>query len=109
MKRIDAIIPEKNLHVVNMALKHAGITGMTVFNTKGRGELTPEPMQLGGPAGFFIPTFTETFTIMILAKDSDVESIIKSLMESASAGKIIVTNVEILIDIRKNKKDEQAL
>lgn len=109
MKRIEAIIPEKSLHAVNIALKHAGVTGMTIFNTKGRGELTPEPMKLGGPAGFFIPTFAETITIMILTKDGDVERIIKSLMESAGAGKIIVTNVETLIDIHKNKKDEQAL
>ncbi|MGI0058682.1 MAG: P-II family nitrogen regulator [Nitrosotalea sp.] len=109
MKRIDAIIPEKSLHTVNMALRHAGVTGMTIFNTKGRGELTPEPMQLGGPAGFFIPAFAETITIMILTNDNGVESIVKSLMDSAGAGKIIVTNVENLIDIRKNKKDEQAL
>ncbi|PJB97125.1 MAG: transcriptional regulator, partial [Nitrosopumilales archaeon CG_4_9_14_0_8_um_filter_34_10] len=37
MKSICAIIPEKKLGDVNKALHKIGVSGLTVFDTKGRG------------------------------------------------------------------------
>lgn len=108
MKRIDAVIPQKNLNVVDKALRQSGVTGITLFNTKGRGKITPEPMYAFGP-GFFYPEFGDNHTIMVLTKDGDVDRVVQSIKESAGAGKIIITNVENLVDIRQNRKGEQAL
>ena len=38
MKRIDAIIPEKNFDAVNKSLQNTNVTGLTVFNASGRGK-----------------------------------------------------------------------
>jgi nitrogen regulatory protein PII len=38
LKRIDAIIPEKNLDAVDKSLKNVNVTGITIFNASGRGK-----------------------------------------------------------------------
>jgi nitrogen regulatory protein P-II 1 len=107
MKRIDAIIPEKKLNAVNTALHEINVTGLTVFDTKGRGKGTPKPDQLGH--WLYYTEFGENITLMILSSDSDAEKIVGVIQSNASLGKIFVTNVEELIDIQKNTKGNEAL
>ena len=107
MKRIDAIIPEKNLDAVNNALKNAGVTGVTVFNTKGRGKNPPDANQMG--YWLYYPRFGNNNVITVLASDNDTDKVVQAISDSADAGKVIVTNVEDLVDIRNKTKGENAL
>ena len=107
MKNICAIIPENKLEAVNTALHEIGVKGLTVFNTKGRGQDTPKPNQLGH--WLYFSEFGENNTIMILCSDDDVNKIVDAIQANAGMGKIIVTNIEELVDIQKNTRGKEAL
>jgi len=107
MKSICAIIPEKKLGDVNTALHKLGIAGLTVFDSKGRGKHLPQPNQMGH--WFYFSEFGDNNTLLILSSDADVEKIVDAIKANAGIGKIIVTNIEELIDIQKNTKGEAAL
>lgn len=107
MKSICAIIPEKKLGDVNAALHKVGITGLTVFNAKGRGKHLPQPNQMGH--WFYFSEFGDSNALLILSSDADVEKIVEAIKTTAGIGKIFVTNIEELIDIQKNVKGEEAL
>ena len=107
MKSVCAIIPEKKLEAVNNAMHKLGITGMTVFNTKGRGKDTPKPNQMGH--WWYFSEFGENNTILILSSDDDVPKIIEEIKANSEVGKIIVTDIEQLVDIKSNNRGESAL
>lgn len=107
MKNICAIIPEKKLDVVNTALHKVGIKGLTIFNTKGRGQEIQKPNQMGH--WLYFSEFGENNTIMILSSDADVSNIVDVIQTNAEFGKIFVTNVEEVIDIKKNTRGDDSL
>lgn len=107
MKSIFAIIPEKKLGDVNKALHKICVSGLTVFDTKGRGKNPPEPNQMGH--WLYFSEFGDSNTLLIISSDADVEKTVEAIKTSAGIGKIMITNVEELIDIQKNAKGEAAL
>ncbi|MGB0856027.1 MAG: P-II family nitrogen regulator [Nitrosopumilus sp.] len=107
MKRIDAIIPEKNLDAVNKSLHGIGVTGVTVFTASGRGKHPPDANQMG--YWLYYPRFGDNKVIMVLTSDADAEKTVQCISDSAEAGKVMITNVENLVDIRKKSKGEEAL
>lgn len=107
MKSVCAIIPEKKLGEVNNALHKIGVSGLTVFDAKGRGKNLPEPNQMGH--WLYFSEFGDSNVILIISKDTDVQNIVDAIKTSAGIGKIMITNIEELIDIQKNTKNEQAL
>ena len=107
MKRIDAIIPEKNFDAVDNSLKKANVTGLTVFSVLGRGTNQNSPDQLGH--WLYYPAFGENKVVAVLAEDENVEKIIQAIKESTNAGKIIVTEIENLIDVANDTIGNQAL
>ena len=107
MKKIDAVIPEKNLDAVNNALKDVGVTGMTVFNSRGRGKNPPDANQMG--YWLYYPRFGNNNVVTVLVADSEVDKTIEAISNSADAGKIIVTNVDDLVDIRNKTRGDEAL
>ncbi|MGI9565652.1 MAG: P-II family nitrogen regulator [Nitrosopumilus sp.] len=107
MKRIDAVIPEKNLDAVNQALHSIGVTGVTVFDASGRGKNPPEANQMG--YWLYYPRFGNNKVIMVLTSDEDADKAVQCISDSAEAGKVMVTNVENLVDIRKKTKGAEAL
>ncbi|SRR5579885_120548 len=110
MKRIEAIIPQKKLTVVDEALSKSGVTGITIFESKGRGKEPIQPMFAGSTRfGMFFPEFNHSNTIMVLVRDQDAEKVVESIQKTAQVGKIIITNIDTVIDIKSNKKGEQGL
>lgn len=107
MKSIFAIIPEKKLSDVNKALHKIGVSGLTVFDTKGRGKNLPEPNQMGH--WLYFSEFGDSNTLLIISRDADVGKIVEAIKTNAGIGKIMVTPIEELIDIQKNTKGEVAL
>ena len=107
MKRVDAIIPEKSLDAVNQSLHNAGVTGVTVFDANGRGKNPPDANQMG--YWLYYPRFGNNKVVMVLTSDSDADKVVQSISENAEAGKVMVVNIENLVDIRKKTEDEEAL
>ncbi len=113
MKRIDAIVPAERLSNVNDALKKAGVGGMTVFDSKGRGQV-PIQQRSAGRGGVFTPEFNTNCSIMVVVKDSDVDKVVNAIVQGASTGlagegKVFVTSVHDAVDIGSKKRGEQAL
>jgi nitrogen regulatory protein PII len=107
MKRIDAIIPEKNFDAVDKSLQKTNVTGLTVFSVLGRGKNLNQPDQLGH--WLYYPAFGDNKVVAILTEDEHVEKIIQAIKESTTAGKIIVTEIENLIDVANNATGNEAL
>jgi len=113
MKRIDAIIPAERLSKVNDALKQVGVGGITVFDTKGRGQI-PIQQRTAGRGGVFTPEFNTNCSIMVVVKDGDADKVIQAILQGASSGlagegKVFVTSVDDAVDIGSKKRGEQAL
>ena len=113
MKRIDAVIPAERLSTVNDALRKVGVGGITVFDTKGRGQI-PIQQRTAGRGGVFTPEFNTNSSIMVVVKDGDAEKVVNAILQSASSGlagegKVFVTNVDDAVDIGTKKRGEQAL
>ena len=108
MKRIDAIIPEKNLDAVNKSLHGIGVTGVTIFDASGRGKKSPYAKSKWG-YWLYYPRFGNNKVITVLTSDADSEKTVQCISDNADAGKVMVTNVENLVDIRKKSKGQEAL
>ncbi len=114
MKRIEAVIRSDRLNNVVTALKEANVGGLTVTQSRGRG--AGERPIVGGARGTtqYLADFNSGNTVFTVVDDSLVDSIVSAIANAAHTGvsgdgKIIVTNVEKLVDIRNKTKDEQAL
>jgi nitrogen regulatory protein P-II 1 len=113
MKRVEAVIPEARLDKVNDALKHAGVGGVTIFNTKGRGQI-PIQQRSAGRGGVFTPEFNTNCTLIVVVKDNEVDKVLQAVLQGASSGlvgegKIFVSNVDEAVDIGTKKRGEGAI
>ncbi len=114
MKRIEAVFPTERTWQVNDALKKIGVGGLTIFNTRGRGQIPIQQRSAGRGGGIFTPEFNTNSTLMVVVKDADVEKVVQAILQSASTGlagegKVLVTNVDDVVDIGSKKRGEQAL
>ncbi len=117
MKRIDAVFPAERVWEVNNALKKIDVGGLTIFNTRGRGQVPIQQRSTGagrGGSGVFTPEFNSNMSLMVVVKDSDVEKVVQAILQSASTGlagegKVFVTDVDDVVDIGSKKRGEQAL
>lgn len=114
MKKIEAVIPTERLSRVSEELKKTGATGLTCFDTKGRGQIPIQKVQTGRGTGVYTPEFNTNCSIIVVVKDSDVDKAIQAIVNSASSGmagegKIFVSNVDDVVDIGSKKKGESAL
>lgn len=114
MKRIDAVIPTERLGTVNDALRKVGIGGLTVYDSKGRGQMPIEKRTTGRGSMVYTPEFNTNSCIMVMVKDSDAEKTVQAIVNSVSSGtagegKIFISNVEQITDIGSKKTGEGAL
>jgi len=114
MKRIEVVVRSDRLNKVVTAITDANISGLTVIQSRGRGA-GPRP-KVEGARGTtrHIADFNSGSTIFTIVDDSIVDSTVSAIVNAvhtgaAGDGKIIVTNIEKLVDIRNKTKDEEAL
>ena len=77
------------------------------FSIYNQGKNRNEPNQLGH--WLYYPAFGEHKVVAVLTEDENVEKIIQAIKESTNAGKIIVTEIENLIDVANDTIGNQAL
>ncbi len=114
MKRVDAIFPTERLFNVNDALKKVGVGGVTIFNTRGRGQIPIQQRSAGRGGGVFTPEFNTNSSLMVVIKDSDVDKVVQAILQGASSGlagegKVFITDVDEAVDIGSKKRGEQAI
>ena len=109
MKRIDAMIPNLKRSQVVAAIMKAGAGGVTVAETRGLG--SGERPMVGKSRGTarYVAEYNRTDTITTIVEDSQVDTIVKAIMETVHTGakadgKIFVSHVDESYDISTGQK-----
>jgi nitrogen regulatory protein PII len=112
MKLITAIVKPFKLDDVKDALKAAGIAGMTVTEVRGFGRQGGHTETYRG-AEYKID-FVPKVSVEIVVDDAQVDSVVDTLVQSATTGKIgdgkvWVTDVSRLVRIRTGEEGADAV
>lgn len=110
MKRIEAIIPSNRLNLVVSAIEEAGVSGITILESKGRGKGARPALRSSRGTSTQIAEYNSLATIITVVNDSRVDQIVKSILNAASTGsngdgKILISSVDEIIDIQSKTKD----
>lgn len=114
MKRIEAIVASEKVLVVNEALKNAGVGGCTILDAKGRGKGEKPVVETGRGTGRYTSEFSARSDIVIIVEDSDVDKVIKTIVDtvstgSAGDGKIFISQINEAVDIGTKKRGQTAV
>ena len=112
MKHITAILKTSKVDDVKVALQAAGIQGMTVSETRGFGRQKGHTEIYRGAE--YRVDFLPKVRVEVLAEDSEVQSIVETIVEAARTGavgdgKLWVTPVEQVIRIRTGERGDDAI
>jgi nitrogen regulatory protein P-II 1 len=112
MKLITAILKPSKVDDVKVALQAAGIQGMTVSETRGFGRQKGHTEIYRGAE--YRVDFLPKVRVEVLAEDSQVQSIVDTIVEAARTGavgdgKLWVTPVEQVIRIRTGERGDDAI
>ena len=112
MKLITAILKPSKVDDVKVALQAAGIQGMTVSETRGFGRQKGHTEIYRGAE--YRVDFLPKVRVEVLAVDSEVQSIVETIVEAARTGavgdgKLWVTPVEQVIRIRTGERGDDAI
>jgi nitrogen regulatory protein P-II 1 len=86
MKLIKAIIKPERFEFVKKALEDKGFNGMTITEVKGRGEQKGITLEYRG--GLMTVDMLPKIQLEIVVRDSELDLLISTIMESARTGKI---------------------
>jgi nitrogen regulatory protein P-II 1 len=108
MKLVKTIIKPERFEFVKKALEDKGFKGMTITEVQGRGEQKGITLEYRG--GLMTVDLLPKIQLEIVVRDSDVDLLISTLMESARTGKIgdgkiFVIPVEKSIRIRTGETE----
>jgi nitrogen regulatory protein P-II 1 len=114
MKRIEAIVASEKVLAVNEALKNAGVGGCTILDAKGRGKGEKPVVETGRGTGRYTSEFSVRSDIVIIVEDSDVDKVIKTIVDtvstgSAGDGKIFISQINEAVDIGTKKRGQTAV
>jgi nitrogen regulatory protein P-II 1 len=114
LKKIEAIVPAARLESAFAALKELDLGGFTYYESRGRGQIPRPEIHSGRGTSTYRPEFNVNATIVIITKDSMVDSVISKILDSTSSGlagegKIFVSDVADVIDIGSKQRGEGAL
>jgi len=112
VKKIEAVIKPFKLEDVKDALTEAGVTGMTVSDVKGYGRQQGHSELYRGAE--YVVDFLPKIKIELVVAESEVDSTIDIIINSAKTGKIgdgkiFVSPVEKTIRIRTGEEGEDAV
>ena len=112
MKLIKAIIKPERFEFVKKALEDKGFKGMTVSEVKGRGEQKGITLEYRG--GLMTVDMLPKIQLEIVVRDSELDLLISTIIESARTGKIgdgkiFIIPVEKSIRIRTGDHGDESL
>ena len=114
MKRIELIIPHRELKEADEILKDVNTGGMSYYKIEGTGRGTRNvyPITIGRGTMKTQPDYVPRTKIEAVVKDEQVEELILKFTDklgSELGGKIFVVEVPIAVDIRTKKRGEAAI
>jgi len=114
MKRIEAVVASEKVTAINDALKKVGIGGTTVFDAKGRGKGEKPMIETARGTKKLPAEFSVRASVVTVVDDSQVEKVIKAIVDSTSTGsagdgKIFISSVGESVDIGSRKRGQDAI
>jgi nitrogen regulatory protein P-II 1 len=114
MKKIEAVIPHARLELVLSALRDMGLGGLTYFESKGRGQNPRPTLRSGRGTSTYTPEFNLNTTLVVVTRDSAVDSVLDTILENSSTGlkgegKIFVYELDDAVDIGSKSRGEAAI
>ena len=108
MKRIEIIVQSEISRKVVKAVRNTGVGGVTLMESLGQGG--GERPEIGGKQ----IEFNSTDVIITVVNDSQLDSVISAIMDTAHTGekgdgKIFITNVEESYDISTKQKSTEII
>ena len=108
MKRIEAVVQSDVSRDVVRAVSKTGVGGVTLVESLGQG--AGERPEIGGKQ----IEFNSTDVIITIVNDSQVDSVITAIMDTAHTGekgdgKIFISNVEESYDISTKQKSADII
>lgn len=112
MQKITAIIRPEKFDDVRAALEKKGYPGISVTKIEGHGKQKGLTQQFRGRE--YTIDMIPKFKLEIVAKDVEVDGLVKAIMESAKTGetgdgKIFVAPVAKVYRIRTSEENESAI
>lgn len=112
MQKITAIIRPEKFDDVRQALEKKGYPGISVTRIEGHGQQKGLTQQFRGRE--YTIDMIPKFKVEIVAKDGDVDGLVKTIVASAKTGetgdgKIFVSPVTRVYRIRTSEENEGAL
>ena len=87
MKKIEAVVPVARLDKAFAALKELDLGGFTYYDSKGQGQIPRPEIQSGRGTGTYRPEFNVNSTVVIVTKNSMVDSRVKARYSSQMSTK----------------------
>jgi nitrogen regulatory protein P-II 1 len=112
VKKIEIIVPDRELQTVSKIFEDNDIGGMNQYRVEGKGKTKAEPVSIGRGTMQYTPEFIPRTKIETVVKDELVEVIVNNLLDKLSnkiGGKIFITDIQEAIDIRTRSKGNSAL
>jgi nitrogen regulatory protein PII len=108
MKRIETVVQSEVSRQVVKAIRKTGVGGVTLIESLGQGG--GDRPEIGGRQ----IEFNSTDVIITVVNDSQVESVVSAIMNTAHTGekgdgKIFITNVEESYDISTKQKSADLI
>ena len=113
MKRVEATIQADKEGAVSDAIKEK-VGGYTILEGNGRGSGKRQTMRAGRGTGTFEAEYNKVATVSTIVDESQVESVISAIADSAFTGSsgdgiVTVENVEDVYNIASKKRGTEAL
>src|SRR6185437_6170895 len=112
MKKLEIIVPDRELQTVSETLKDNDVHGMIHYRVEGKGKTKAESVSVGRGTMKYTPEYIPRTKIETTVKDEVVEAIVGSLLEKLSnriGGKIFITDIQDAVDIRTKTRGDSAL
>jgi nitrogen regulatory protein P-II 1 len=112
MKKIESVIRSERLQTVLDALESSGYAGITVTEVEGHGKQKGIVQQWRGKE--YKVSLIPKIKVEIVAKDKDVDKIIKAIIEAARTGamgdgRIFVSSINDTYKIRTGESGDSTL
>ncbi len=109
MKRIEAMIQNIKRSEVIQAIMKAGAGGVTIAETRGKGAGERPVVGKARGTALYVAEYNRTDTITTIVDDSNVDAVVKAIMDAAHTGakgdgKVFVSAVDESYDIATGQK-----
>ncbi len=106
---IQIILAKNEVMQISEALKKIPVGGITVLKKRGRGKNPPPEIHSSKGAELFRPQFGDKYVIEIVVPDHQVDKVIEYVRQNASEGKIFVSPITRVIDIKSGKDGDEVI